>query len=227
MNNLLLLLFGVLLLGGVLLIFYPQLRRRANPFTNNESTMLLDEVLVMDPEIERRIPLSRLMPLTSGADCADPNAIGNQLANPGLTISWRMFLDAPGGDRHWTTSFSRDKPIIRVGNSPWITYNHKYNQLTVQLDYGQASPFYSHRPSIVVPHVPLQTWNSWAVVLDGTEVKVYLNGIQVVNKHLSLPPQLDTADVVIGQAGNNIQGRLAKVQLYRTAIKASKMRAIA
>lgn len=224
MNNLLALLAGVLLLGGLLAIFYPQLRKTANPFANGSSTTLIDEVLEMDHDTERRIPLSKIMPLNTAANCNDPNTTGNRLANPGLTISWRMYLDTPGGDRHWTTSYSKDKPIIRIGNSPWITYNHKYNQLTVQLDYGEASPFYSHRPIIVVPHVPLQTWNKWGVVIDGTEVKVYLNGIQVVNKHLPLPPQLDTADVIIGQNTNNIKGKLAKIKLHRTALTSAKLR---
>lgn len=227
MNNILALLAGILLFGGLLIIFYPQLRKRANPFNNGNSTILLSEVLEMDNDTERRIPISRLIPPSKDIECNDVNAIGNKLANPGLTISWRMFLNVPGGDRHWTTSYSRDKPILRIGSSPWITYNHKYNHLTVQLDYGKSSPFYSHRPSIVVPHVPLQTWNTWAVVIDGTEIKVYLNGVQVINKHLPLPPLLDTADIIIGQVNNNINGRLAKMQIHRTALTSAKLRGIA
>lgn len=226
MNNLLALLAGILLLGGLVLIFYPQLRKKANPFNNGSSTTLIDEVLQMEHDTERRIPLSKIIPLSTVTNCNDPNSIGNRLANPGLTISWRMYLDTPGGDRHWTTSYSRDKPIIRIGNTPWITYNHKYNQLSVRLDYGKVSPFYSHRPTIVVPHVPLQTWNTWGIVLDGNEVKVYLNGIQVVNKKLPLTPQLDTADIIIGQENNNIQGKLAKIRLYRYALSAAKLRGV-
>lgn len=224
MNNILALLAAILLFGGILLIFYPQLRKKASSFTSSDNTVLLSEVTEMEPEIERRIPLSKLIPEGIGADCNDPNAIGNKLANPGLTLTWRMFLNTPGGDRHWTTSYARDKPIIRIGKSPWITYNHKYNQLSVQLDYGQASPFYSHRPSIVAPHVPLQAWNTWGVVINGTEVKVYLNGIQIVNKSLPLPPHLDSADIIIGEVNNNINGRLSNVKLYRTALTSAKIR---
>ena len=76
MNNILALLAGILLLGGILLIFYPQLHRRANPLTNGSSTTLISNVLEMDPDTERRIPLSKIMPPTSGANCSDPNAIG-------------------------------------------------------------------------------------------------------------------------------------------------------
>lgn len=225
MNNILLLLFGILILGGLLLIFYPQLRKRA---VGGNKTRLVSEVLKMEPETERRILLSSIMPpLSNKTGCKDSNMANNNLANPGLTLLWRMYLETPGGDRHWTSSYSRDKPIIRIGKSPWITYNHKYNHLTVQLDYGASSPFYSHKPSIVVPHVPLQSWNTWAVVVNGSEVKVFLNNIQVVNKHLPLPPLLDTADVIIGEKNNNINGSISNVQLYRDALTTAKLRGLA
>lgn len=210
MNNILVLLMAILFLGGIIVIFYPQLRKLgiANP-----KTELITETLEMTPDIERRIPISTIIP-----------ASDSTLANPGLTITWRMYLESPGGDQHWTSSFSRDKPIIRIGNSPVITYNHKYNILRVELEYGDKSPFYSHRPTIEVPHVSLQKWNTWSIVLDGHIAKVYINGIQVINKHLPMPVRLDTEDVIIGQEHNNIKGKLSNIRLYRTALKAAKLR---
>lgn len=210
MNNILALLFGVLILGGIMVIFYPELKKLGGA---KSKTDLVMETLDMTPDVERRIPVSTLM---------DINESG--LANPGLTLQWRMYLNAPGGDQHWNSSYARDKPIIRIGNSPHITYNHKYNILRIELDYGTKSPFYSHRPSVEVPHVPLQTWNIWSVVLNGHEIKVFINGIQVISKKLPMPVRLDTSDILIGQEGNNINGKLSNIRLHRTALKSAKLR---
>jgi len=213
MNNILALLFGVLVFAGIILIYYSQLQKLGS---GRDKTDIMTETLDMTPDIERRIPVSTIIPVLDSSK--------SSLANPGLTLQWRMYLNAPGGDQRWTSTYARDKPIISIGNSPIISYNHKYNILKIELDYGSKSPFYSHRPTVEIPHVPLQKWNIWAIVFDSNEIKVFINGIQIVNKHLPMPVNIDTADILIGQEGNNVSGKLSNIKLYRTALHSKKLR---
>ena len=196
-NNIVYLLAGILLIGGLIFVFYEYLYKAAS----YDNYTLIENVY----EYESTIPLGKLAPNRSSLILP---GYGH-----GLTFTWAMNLDQVGPERIWATSYSRDKPIIRIGNSPQIYYNPKYNILKVIVSYRET-PFFAHYPIIELRDIPLQSWNKYAVVIESNRVKIYFNGQLVVNKELSNIPIIDSTDIIVGEKNNNIIGKVQDLKVY-------------
>ena len=131
----------------------------------------------------------------------------------GLSITWNMKIPNTAGEKLWHSIFSKDKPIIRIGDSPQIYYNPKYNVLRVIVKYKE-SPFYAHYPIIELKNIPLQRWNNYAVVIHNNYVKIYLNKQLVINKKLPNIPEISNSDIIVGEQNNNIIGTISNLRLY-------------
>ena len=200
-NTIVYLLAGILLLGGLIFVFYEYLYKPAS-FDNYK---LIDGVYEFDQQFESTVPLGKLAPNRSSLIMS---GYGH-----GLTFTWAMNLDQVGPERIWATSYSRDKPIVRVGNSPQIYYNPKYNVLKVIVAYKET-PFFSHYPVIELRDLPLQAWNKYAVVIEANRVKIYFNGQLVVNKVLANIPVIESTDIIVGERNNNIIGKIQDLKVY-------------
>lgn len=131
----------------------------------------------------------------------------------GLSITWNMKIPNTAGEKLWHSIFAKDKPIIRIGDSPQIYYNPKYNELRVIVKYKE-SPFYAHYPIIELKNIPLQRWNNYAVVIHDNYVKIYLNKQLVINKKLPNIPEISNSDIIVGEQNNNIIGTISNLRLY-------------
>lgn len=131
----------------------------------------------------------------------------------GITVSWNMNIPNTMGEQMWHSSFSKDKPIIRIGESPHIYYNPKYNVLRVIVKYKE-SPFYSHYPIIELKNVPLQRWNNYIVVLHNNDIKIYLNKKLIVHKSLPNIPEVTSSNIIVGEQNNNIIGEISQLRVY-------------
>jgi len=133
-----------------------------------------------------------------------------------LIISWHMYLPNVGGDMYWTSSYNKDKPIIKIGNSPHIYYNPKQNVLKIITKY-QYSPFENHFPIIEVPNITLQKWCLYTVVIQNNLVRVYIDGELIITKPLETAITIDdfkNTEIKVGEVNNNIMGKISNMKLY-------------
>jgi hypothetical protein len=197
------LLGGILLLGGLIFIFYNDLYVPGS----KKSYTLLKGTQTISQDFESTVPYSLLAPNRASLMVDDSGA------GYGLSFTWSMYLEQVGPERIWSTSYAKDKPILRIGDSPHIVYNPKYNILKVIVNYKE-SPFYAHYPVIELRDLPLQKWNQYSVVIDNNKVKIYFNGKLVVNKVLATVPVIDSTDIVIGEKFNNLVGKIKDLTVY-------------
>ena len=197
------LLGGILLLGGLIFIFYNDLYVPGS----KKSYSLLKGTQTISQDFESTVPYSLLAPNR------DSLMVEDSETGYGLSFTWSMYLEQVGPERIWSTSYAKDKPILRIGDSPHIVYNPKYNILKVIVNYKE-SPFYAHYPVIELRDLPLQTWNQYGVVIDNNKVKIYFNGKLVVNKVLATVPVIDSTDIVIGEKFNNLVGKIKDLTVY-------------
>lgn len=203
------LLGAILLFGGIIFIFYNNLYVPGN----KKSYVLLPGTQTISQDFESTVPYSLLAP---NRDSLQLSIDDNQYptgAGYGLSFTWSMYLEQVGPERIWSTSYAKDKPILRIGNSPHIVYNPKYNILKVIVNYKE-SPFYAHYPVIELRDLPLQTWTRYGVVIDNNKVKIYFNGKLVVNKVLATVPVIDSTDIIIGEKFNNLVGKIKDLTVY-------------
>ena len=202
MNSIVILLSGILLVGILFVVFYEYLYKGRTV----ESTTLISGNLAIDENFQRTINLAKL--IGEARQSIVIPGYGN-----GLTFKWSMYLEDPVGERFWHSSYSKDKPIITIGDSPHIYYNPKYNVLKITVKYNET-PFYAHYPIIELKDIPLRRWNDFVVCIDGAHVKIWINGEYRISKQLANEPVISTADIEMGQVGNNINGQIRDFELY-------------
>lgn len=204
-NKFYFLLGGILLFGGLIFVFYNNLYVPGN----KKSYTLLSGTQSLTQDFETTVPYSLLAPNRDSLMYSENPDEGGY----GISFTWSMYLDQVGPERIWSTSYAKDKPILRIGDSPHIVYNPKYNILKVIVNYKE-SPFYAHYPVIELRDLPLQTWNQYGVVIDNNKVKIYFNGKLVVNKILSSVPVIESTDITVGEKSNNLVGRIKDLTVY-------------
>jgi hypothetical protein len=203
------LLGGLLLVGGLIFIFYNNLYVPGS----KKSYTLLSGTQTISQDFESTVPYSLLAPNRDSLMVEDSNETSGTGSGYGLSFTWSMYLEQVGPERIWSTSYAKDKPILRIGDSPHIVYNPKYNILKVIVNYKE-SPFYAHYPVIELRDLPLQTWNQYGVVIDNNKVKIYFNGKLVVNKVLATVPVIEATDITIGEKFNNLVGKIKDLTVY-------------
>jgi hypothetical protein len=201
MNNIVYLLSGILLIGLLILVFYNNLYKAGNIIKYD----LITNVNNLDQDYEQRFILSNIIP--------DRATLVLPGYGDGLLFIWEMFIPNTMGERGWTTNFSKDKPLIRIGDSPHIYYNPKNNILKIVLKY-KDTPFYAHYPVIELKDIPLQKWNHYAVSINGNSVIIFCNGIQVKNQKLNNIPIISNNDIILGEQGNNIIGKIQNLTIH-------------
>lgn len=192
---------GILLLGVIILVFYNYFYKPGR----RDRELLLQGVHEMHDNFEQTTQISTII--------KDRSEIILPGHGNGLTFNWQMYLEDPQSDRIWSTSYAKDKSILRIGDSPQITYNPKYNILKLTLKYRET-PFYAHYPIIELKNIPLRRWNSYIVVINGTQIHIYLNGKLVISKILPSDPIIASDDIILGHKNNNIQGKLSEFTVF-------------
>lgn len=191
----------ILFIGLIFMLFYNYFYK---PGKEVSTTVIPGEVTISD-DFEQTILKSTFM--------NNRNEIILPGYGNGLTFKWFMYLENPQAEKSWASNYSRDKPLLRIGETPQILYNPKYNILKLQLKYRE-SPFYAHYPIIEVRDIPLRRWNYFIITIDGSHIRVYLNSKLIMNKILPNEVVINTDDIIIGESGNNIMGRIRDMQVY-------------
>jgi hypothetical protein len=142
-----------------------------------------------------------------------------------LTVAAWIFLTAPVMANTYGTAISR-----QIGTG----YDQHYH-LSVN-DQQQAILFITTTTAgqQVIggpPTVPLETWVHLAGTYDGSQMRLYVNGVEVNSEAVSGPFASETNPVVLSGKGNGaaktvsefVPGELDEVMLYRRALSADEI----
>lgn len=133
-----------------------------------------------------------------------------------LEISFMIKIPNTSGSENFHSSYNRDKPIIRFGESPTIYFNHRDNKIKVFIKYVDLDMNLNQidREYVIEHRLYLQKWNHILLSINGKNINLVINGINVRSKLLHFVPKITTnlnENVVIGQKNNNIIGQLKDV----------------
>jgi hypothetical protein len=204
MNNLQILLIILLFIGVLTLIFYNYLYIGRI----KERETLIKDTLDITQTFQQTIPLDKLFDLTS----RESITLDGIPEGEGLTFIWSMYLPFYTPERIWFTSYDKDKPILRIGDSPQILFNPRDASLKVLVKY-KSTQFTTHYPIIELKDIPLQKWNKFIIIIKTNEVKVYLNGEIKIHKKLVNPIIINNDDIHLGEINNNIIGKISDFQI--------------
>jgi hypothetical protein len=202
------LILGLILFIGILvLVFYKYLYIGIS----KERSYLIKDTLDINQTYQQTIQLTDLFDITS----RDAITLSGTPEGEGLTFVWNMYIPYYTPERIWFTSYNKDKPILRIGDSPQIVFNPKDTSLKVQVKY-KSTQFTSHFPVIELKDIPMQKWNRFVVIVKSNEVKIYLNGNIKIHKKLANPIIINNADIDLGEVNNNIIGKISNFEIiYR------------
>jgi len=129
-----------------------------------------------------------------------------------LEISFMIKIPNTSGSENFNSSYIEDKPILRFGNSPTIFFNHYDNKIKFFINYTTIDKTQSKYA--IEYRLHLQKWNHVLLSINGMNINLIINGVNVKNKHLSFVPKITTnlnENVVVGQKNNNIIGKIKDV----------------
>ena len=133
----------------------------------------------------------------------------------GLSFSWEMFIPSQGGNDKWQTNYNHLKSIIKMGDSPIISYHPKKNYLSITVKY-RNNPFYAQFAEVKFKDIKLQVWAKYVVVIENRNIKLYINGKLVSIKILPSIIVISTStktDIILGEINDNFLGKIKNLLL--------------
>ena len=145
----------------------------------------------------------------------------------GITFSWEMYIPNLASNAAWNNTFNVVKPIFTMQDSPQVGYNPKKNYLSVITKY-RDNPFYAQFAEIKVPDLKQQKWCKYILAISGRTIQVWIDGTIVKTEYLpSLPVFYDIQSAItIGQANNNIHGRIRNLVMYPYPLSYNELQSI-
>ena len=133
----------------------------------------------------------------------------------GLSFVWEMYIPTINGNDKWHTNYDRLKPIIKMSDSPIISYHPKKNYLSIVLKY-RNNPFYAQFVEIKFENIKPQRWSKYIMIIENNIIKLYIDTILVATKTLpSIPVIHDIkSEIILGNTNNNFQGKIRNISLY-------------
>ena len=133
----------------------------------------------------------------------------------GLSFSWEMYIPSQGGNDKWQTNFNHLKPIIKMDDSPIISYHPKKNFLSITVKY-RNNPFYAQFAEVKFKDIKLQAWSKYVVVIENRNIKLYINGILVSTKILPSVIAITSgkSDIHLGELNDNFLGKIKNLFLF-------------
>lgn len=205
MNNLQVLLGFSIIVAVLILLFYKYLYIGSK---DKERKALITDVIDVSQTYQETIPLHKLYDINS----RNSITLDGSPEGEGLTFIWNMYIPSFTPENIWFTSYAKDKPLLRIGDTPQILYNPKNNSLKVMVKY-KSTQFTSHYPIIELKDIPMQKWNKFIVVIKTNEVKIYINGEIIIHKVLPNPIIINNDDLQLGDINNNIIGKLSDFEI--------------
>ena len=129
-----------------------------------------------------------------------------------LEIDFMIRIPNTDGSEKFNSLYNVYKPIIRFGNSPQILFNHANNKMKILINFKDYNNF--KRNYQIEHRLHLQKWNHISLIINGKNLNLLINGVNVKNHLLNLWPIISTNlsdNVIIGKKNNNIIGEIKDV----------------
>ena len=140
----------ILFVLSVLFYFiYPNLFGSNQSNRNKYSILLLSGITKFSEDFEQVLPMNTLV--------KSRNTFFIPYLGYGVSFSWEMYVDVKGGNYDWQSSYNRDKPIIKINDSPVISYNPKKNYISIIVKY-RDNPYLTKLTELKYNNVKCQTW---------------------------------------------------------------------
>ena len=200
-----LIIFAVIIIVGILFYYYFWLPNQSNIAKYN--ILLLKNETTFDESYETNISLQSQ--ITTRKTLYIPKL------GYGLSFVWDMYIPTINSNEKWNTNYNRLKPIISMEDSPVISYHPKKNYLSIVLKY-RNNPFYAQFAEIKFDQMKPQRWSKYIVIIENTNIRLYIDGVLVSTKMLpSVPVIYDIkSDIILGSTNNNFQGKVRNMTLY-------------
>ena len=176
--------------------------------TRNMELLEADQVVIFDKDTEIVKSISSIY------------GVNNNLFPVGkgykLDISFMIKIPNTSGSENFNSSYVLDKPIIQFGDSPSIYFNHYDNKMKFYINYTTLD----NTPSkyAIEYRLHLQKWNHVLLSINGININLIINGVNVKNKNLNFVPKITTnlnENIIIGKKNNNIIGKLKDVLINK------------
>lgn len=133
----------------------------------------------------------------------------------GISFSWQMYVPANASNSQWQSSFNKSKPIIKIEDSPVISYNPKKNKLSTSVKY-KDNPYLAKLTELNYNGVKGQTWVKYVVVVTQSSILLYENTNLVKAKLIPSPPILYDigSKIYVGQKNNNCLCKIKDLYVY-------------
>jgi hypothetical protein len=198
----------IIILFGLALVFYLVyyfLPKQSN--VNKYGIPILSGIKTFSEEFQQIIPINTLI--------GNRNKFYIPYLGYGISFSWQMYIPANASNSQWQSSFNKSKPIIKIEDSPVISYNPKKNTLTTSVKY-KDNPFLAKLTELNYHGVKGQTWVKYAVVVTQSSILLYENGNLVKAKLMFSPPILYDigSKIYLGQKNNNCLCKIKDLYVY-------------
>lgn len=202
-------LFLVILIIGLVLFMYSG---QIASFWNSRNTLstpypLITNKLDMFQDYSMKITVGELT----------GNGLKSVATGHAITIKCDLHMLNASSNDGWASSYSTLKPIIKIGESPYLYYNPKDSVLVLVVKY-MDNPYYPHFERIEVDF-PLQKWTSVIATISNRAVRIYLDGTIVKYVELNNVAVISNlySDVIsVGEINNNIQGSIRNLSITFT-----------
>jgi hypothetical protein len=132
----------------------------------------------------------------------------------GLSFSWEMNIPSIGGNDKWQSNYNHLKPIIKMSDSPVISYHPKKNYLSIIVKY-RNNPFYVQFAEVKIKDIKLQQWSQYILVIENRNIRFYINKVLVSTKILPSIVEISSAknDIILGEINDNFLGKIKNLSL--------------
>jgi len=200
----------IIILFGLAILFYLvyskyYLPKQSNAYQYGHS--LISGIVTLKEDYQQIIPINTII--------GNRNNFYIPYLGYGITFSWNMYIPALASNTNWQSSFNKSKPIVKVEDSPSITYNPKKNYLTISVKY-RDNPYLAKLTELQYNGVKCQVWVKYTVVITQSSILLYENNNLVKAKLIPSPPVLYDigSKISIGQLNNNCLCKIKDLNVY-------------
>lgn len=169
--------------------------------------LLISGIVTLKEDFQQIIPINTII--------SNRNNFYIPYLGYGITFTWDMYVPALASNTNWQSSFNKSKPIIKVEDSPEISYNPKKNYLNISVKY-KDNPFLAKITELQYNGVKCQVWVKYTIVINQSSILLYENNNLVKAKLIPSPPMLyDIGNkIYIGQINNNCLCKIKDLYVY-------------
>ena len=193
-------------------------------------TTLIDEILPLYNNFERKIPTDMIAP---------PHGLK-------MTFILWVYIDNNPENSQWFSSFTGDKIIMEKGGAPDIIYLPYSNSIKVSMnikdirqpivtenstdnvysDTAQTLEFKNKKQEIEVQDIKFQQWTQLTVMINNRYVDVFHNSVLVKSALLENVPIFNFKEITLGKPKHNPNIFLGKLEYKPDIISLTELQAL-